>query len=239
MEKLSPVTKDINAISLEPSLCLMLFDSNVLSQAHISELTASWLTADEKQILDRRRLLTAKKEFVASRGMIKLALARHFQLDVRSINIHFDQQDTCLKASRYQQAGPKEYQEVLPVQICISHSHGKVLVAMSRQSTRLGVDLEWRKPERPWLKLARHFYHARELTRIEREGVDSFYRTWTLKEALAKAIKQPIARLLSQDITPMLDPFTVISSQYQDFDISLITDLPSAQVELTVLNALF
>ncbi|WP_281556746.1 4'-phosphopantetheinyl transferase superfamily protein [Thalassomonas sp. RHCl1] len=239
MEKLPPVTKNINAISLESPLCLMLFDSNVLSQAHIGELAESWLIADEKQILDKRRLLTAKKEFVASRGMIKLALARHFQLDVQAINIHFDQQDTCLKASRYQQANPETQQELLPVQICISHSHGKVLVAMSMQSNRLGVDLEWRKPERPWLKLARHFYHAREITRIEQGGVDSFYRIWTLKEALAKAIKQPIARLLSQDIIPMLDPFTVMSSQHQDFDISLITDLPLAQVELTVLDALF
>lgn len=239
MEKLFPVTKNIKTINLDAPLSLMLFDSNTLSQSQISELAECWLTVNEKQTLDRRRLLTAKKEFIASRGMIKLALARYFQLDVQAINIHFDQQDTCLKASRYQQACPESHQEVLPIQICISHSHGKVLVAMSRQSTCLGVDLEWRKPDRPWLKLARHFYHASEITRIEQEGLDSFYRIWTLKEALAKAIKQPIARLLSQDIIPMLDPFTVISSQYQDFDISLITDFPLTQPELTVLDSLF
>ncbi|WDE13414.1 4'-phosphopantetheinyl transferase family protein [Thalassomonas haliotis] len=238
MEKLLPVTKEIDAISLESPLCLVLFDSNVLSQAQMSELAENWLTPEEKQILDRRRLLSAKKEFVASRGMIKLLLARYFQLDVQAINIFFDQQDTCLKASRYRDACPEISREVLPVQICIAHSHGKVLVAMSRQSSCLGVDLEWRKLERPWLKLARHFYHAREVTRIEQEGVDSFYRIWTLKEALAKAIKQPIARLLSQDITPMLDPFTVISARYQDFDISLLTDLPLAQTELAILDSL-
>ena len=64
-----------------------------------------------------------------------------------------------------------------------------------------------------------------------------FYRIWTLKEALAKAVKQPIARLLSQHIAPMLAPYTVISGQYLDFDLSLITDLPLQQAELTVIES--
>ncbi|WDE03786.1 4'-phosphopantetheinyl transferase superfamily protein [Thalassomonas viridans] len=234
METLLPTTRDFKAVSLDTALCLCIFDSNALSQRQMEVLADNWLTADETQTLDKRRLLTAKKEFVASRGIIKLVLARHLQLDVKAINIFFDQEDTCLKACIYQQTD----REMLPVQICISHSHGLVLVAMSLQSSRLGVDLEQRKPERRWLKLARHFYHARETARIEKEGMDTFYRIWTLKEALAKAIKQPIARLLSQDIQPMLDPFTVISGQYRDFDISLLTDLPIEQAELTVLDSL-
>lgn len=231
MKKLYPVNAHFKDIHFDTEVCLLFFNSSALSDADLPILANNQLSAQEKLTFEKRKQLIAKKEFIVSRVMIKQSVAQLFGLDHRQLNVFFDQQESCLKVLFNHQP--------LPIQVCISHSHGNVIVALSRTSTKLGIDLEICKPTRPWLKLARHFYHPDEISQIEEQGVARFYRTWTLKEALAKAIKEPIAKLLSQNIYQQLEQFTVISGNYQDLDISLITDIQLNNVELNLVNQLF
>lgn len=73
----------------------------------------------------------------------------------------------------------------------ISHSANLVLCGLAR-SGRLGVDVERIRPRRDWDGLARVALHP-----VEREELGllpenlrwtGFYRAWTMKEALAKAL---------------------------------------------------
>lgn len=71
----------------------------------------------------------------------------------------------------------------------ISHSGRKVLCAVGRVRA-LGVDVEQIRPRSDWDGLAARVLHPEERTRLA--GADGrwegFYRAWTLKEALAKAL---------------------------------------------------
>lgn len=81
----------------------------------------------------------------------------------------------------------------LRVHFNLSHSHGAIVCAVSRDR-EVGVDVEdWSRPVQ-YLDLAERYFEAREfahLTRLERERLPAaFFAIWTLKEAFVKAIGQ-------------------------------------------------
>ena len=121
--------------------------------------------------------------------------------------------------------------ELLDVNVVISHSHQHVGVALSLGSrTVLGLDIEKIDEKRPFQKLAAHFYPKQEACAIG-DNVDTFFRVWTLKEAFAKAAKQSISTLLSHPILPLLENIQaqVLCEQWQQFDVSLITATEQVQ----------
>lgn len=78
-----------------------------------------------------------------------------------------------------------------PVSFNISHSGSHGLIAFAPYDG-LGVDLEERAPERDFDGIGRSVYGPDERRRLTaaagREKVDLFYRLWSLKEALIKAL---------------------------------------------------
>jgi 4'-phosphopantetheinyl transferase len=85
----------------------------------------------------------------------------------------------------------------------ISHSGDTVLCALGRVA-RIGVDVEQIRPRRNWEGLATRVLHPVERRRLaglpEEVRWEGFYRSWTQKEALAKALgvglALPFARIL-------------------------------------------
>lgn len=73
----------------------------------------------------------------------------------------------------------------------ISHS-GDVVALAFAASGRLGVDVEYRKPLRDLLSLARTTFRSDEFAELvglpEAERVEAFFRIWTRKEAMLKAL---------------------------------------------------
>ena len=71
-------------------------------------------------------------------------------------------------------------------EVSLSHSRSVVACAISDRGP-VGIDVEYCAPERPLLGLAATAFGAGERLAVESGGAASFYRIWTLREALAKA----------------------------------------------------
>ncbi len=72
-----------------------------------------------------------------------------------------------------------------------SHSGGRAVVAVARHLPRLGVDLEYVKPGRDGLAIARRYFAPQEQSLLATLPATArsraFVRLWTAKEALLKA----------------------------------------------------
>jgi 4'-phosphopantetheinyl transferase len=221
-------------VNADASMDVYLFNSNTIVSEQVTALAAQYLQPQEQIIFAKRKQLQAKQEYLASRFIIKTYVSQYFGYDFDSLTVLFDDKDTCLKVYQHGQA--------IALHSCISHSHGQVLVALvpsaELQSIQLGVDLEWLSTKRSLEKVAKHYYHNEELracmaqTEYVAKGVTedvtekkskavhakALYRIWTLKEALAKAIKQPIATLLRDNVFEHCQPLNVRSGRYEALD---------------------
>ncbi len=72
------------------------------------------------------------------------------------------------------------------IEVSLSHS-GLFALAAITDLGQIGVDLEYRVPERSIYELANYAFGRQEQGIVESEGPVAFYRIWTLREALAKA----------------------------------------------------
>lgn len=221
-----------------------LFNSNNIASQQLTALAAQYLHPQEQVVFAKRKQRQAKQEYLASRVIIKAYASKCLGYNFSSLTVQFDDKDTCLKV--YQD------DQVIPLHSCISHSHGQVLIALvpikhtamqalAIEPIQLGVDLEWISTKRSLEKVAKHYYHGEELqaciAQTELVSADmakavhskALYRIWTLKEALAKAIKQPIAKLLRDNVFAHCQPLQVHSGLYaageQVFDVSIISNL--------------
>ncbi|MFT5805869.1 MAG: 4'-phosphopantetheinyl transferase [Moritella dasanensis] len=243
-------------VNADAPMDVYLFNSNTIASEQITALAAQYLQPQEQSIFTKRKQLQAKQEYLASRFIIKTYASQYFGYDFDSLTVLFDDKDTCLKVYQHGQA--------IALHSCISHSNGQVLVALvpnkqsaALQTIQLGVDLEWLSTKRSLDKVAKHYYHSEELraciaqaenvTKGVAEDVTekinkvrhakALYRIWTLKEALAKAIKQPIATLLRDNVFEYCQSLNVRSGRYEalgeasgevaskTFDISIISDI--------------
>lgn len=216
-----------------------LFDSNSIASEQITALAERYLAPQEYAIFSKRKQQQAQQEYLASRLLIKNYASKRLGYDFAELYVLFDNQDNCLHIYHNN--------AVIPLRCCISHSHGQVLIALvpikaTAPAIKLGIDLELISAKRSLEKVAKHYYHEQEQLAClaQTEGIltdpannrhkQALYRIWTLKEALAKAIKQPIAKLLRDNVFAHCEPLNVHSGCYyvkhqQTFDISIISDL--------------
>ena len=211
-----------------------LFNSNTIDSEQLTALAEHHLHPREQAVFAKRKQLQAQQEYLASRFIIKTYASQYLGYSFESLYVLFDSKDTCLKV--YHQ------DEAISLHCCISHSRGHVLIALlptkkitTNQGIKLGVDLEWISTKRSLDKVAKHYYHSEELRACMAQAVNAkaLYRIWTLKEALAKAIKQPMAKLLRDNVFDYCQPLNVQSGSYQHtdgecgevFDISIISNI--------------
>jgi hypothetical protein len=70
-----------------------------------------------------------------------------------------------------------------------SKSHSRTMIAVAAGDApdlRLGIDIEWKKPDRPFDAIAGLFVDVAGRT----IGIDAFYRAWTFGEAYFKAFQR-------------------------------------------------
>ena len=196
-------------------LDIYLYDSLQLDPERLAELARDYLHPREQAVFARRKHTQAQQEFIASRCLLKAYVSKYFAYNYRDLAVLFDEQSRCLQLIHAGQA--------LPISCCISHSHGQLLLAISMSPlAQLGVDLEHCSTRRSLSKLANRYYHKQELQACAQMPERSLYRIWTLKEALAKALKRPLAELLRENIFSHCANLNVASADYIDFDISVI-----------------
>lgn len=81
--------------------------------------------------------------------------------------------------------------------VSLSHTDGVVAVALA-ESGSIGIDVE-RHRQRDFSALAAQAFGPLEQARVAVGGEAAFYRIWTLREAMAKATSEGLARVLAGD----------------------------------------
>jgi 4'-phosphopantetheinyl transferase len=146
------------------------------------------LTAPEQERAARIRVGLARSEFVIGRGFLRRLLAAATGIAPREVPIEFGGwgKPQCAAAIH----GPD---------FNVAHSRGVILIALSSGGP-IGIDAEWINPNVELLDVARASFGSADVARIEKaeEGearLRAFYRSWTRREAIAKADGRGLAYL--------------------------------------------
>ena len=142
------------------------------------EFLKATLSPGEQARGERRRLEKARRQYIASQGVLRDILGRY--LGQGPGDVHFE----------YGEAGKPELAGGHELRFNLTHSHEMALCAVAR-GREVGVDVEFIRP-RPLLEqVARRFFADGEVRLLlalpESERVEAFYRCWTRKEAYMKA----------------------------------------------------
>lgn len=195
---------------------IFIFNSNLINDKSISVLAESYLKKNEMNLFNKRKKQQAQKEYIATRTIIKQYFSALLSLPFSSLSVLFD--DNCKLLKVYHD------NTALPVCCCISHSSGYVAVAVTQTQCKLGIDLERVSKKRNLTRIANQYFHTRELEICKNRNERSFYRLWTLKEALAKATCRSIVQILSENIFEYDRKFSLRSGHIDTFDLSIICD---------------
>jgi len=150
------------------------------------------LSDDEVARAERFVFERDRHRYIAARGRMREVLAR--LLGATPADLRFD----------YSSHGKPS----LPLGLHFNLSHSEALAALGVSRThQLGVDVEHVRPLKE--DIAERFFSQAEVTALralpEDEQLEAFYRCWTRKEAVVKAIGEGLSRPLdSFDVT--LDP---------------------------------
>jgi phosphopantetheinyl transferase len=124
--------------------------------------------------------------------------------------------------------------------ISIAHT-GNIVAAAASAVGPIGIDVEYRDPDRDLNRLARAAYGPSECQAVTRYGVSAFYRIWTLREAIGKATGDGMALVTDRiDRVPicMMDGSLVAAGDEwlfaheviaQDFSLALAVRVASAE----------
>ena len=129
--------------------------------------------------------------------------------------------------------------------ISIAHT-GNIVAAAASAVGAIGIDVEYRDPDRDLNRLALAAYGPAECQAVTRYGVSAFYRIWTLREAISKATGDGMALVTDRiDRVPicMMDGSLVAAGDEwlfaheviaQDFSLALVVRVASAEARSAV-----
>jgi len=152
------------------------------------------LSPQEQQRADRLRFAVHQRRFIASRGALRRILGQY--LNCPPDQLAFDYGD---------QGKPVLVPGINPLdlQFNLSHSEALTLVAIAPQHP-VGVDLECRRSMNNLSALTRRFFSPAEFDAIQgcpaAEQELLFFRYWTAKEALLKAMGQGLSQLQTVEV---------------------------------------
>ena len=145
------------------------------------EQCRSWLSEEERRREDRFVRQEDQLRHVLAHGSIRAVLARYTGLDPWSVTF---QMGTTGKPALAETNNGRHR-----VHFNLSHSHGRMLIAVARDQV-VGADLEQIRDKVEVVKLAERFYAPLERDRVAGvtglEQVKRFYRYWVAKEAVLK-----------------------------------------------------
>ena len=143
---------------------------------------AAWLDTSDRERWKRIRGAGARREFALCRAALRCHLGQ--RLDCGNERLTFG-------ALRYGKPFVIVNGRRVPYGFNVSHGGGHALIAFAT-GVSIGVDVEARSPRRDLDGMAARFCGSNEraaLATVEgQEKTNLFYRLWTLKEALVKAL---------------------------------------------------
>jgi 4'-phosphopantetheinyl transferase len=138
------------------------------------------LSSDEQARGQRYLVPKARRQFVETRGLLRLLLGAYLQTDPKNLDFHYsDNGKPCLA----QASGGAL------LQFNVSHSQERVLYAVSAHHA-VGIDLEGVNPLISYQDIAHRICTPQEWAIFNRLPADqqsqAFFKIWTRKEALVK-----------------------------------------------------
>ena len=150
------------------------------------------LAADERARAQRFHFQKDRKRFVVRRGLLRAILGRYQGVEPDRLQFCY---------------GPHGKPELTSdcggETLCfnLSHSEGLALYAVTRQR-RIGVDLEYIRPELVQEEIAERFFSPREVAALRTLSgymqQQAFFDCWTRKEAYIKAVGEGLSLPLDQ-----------------------------------------
>ena len=138
------------------------------------------LAADERERRDRLRFEEDRRRFAVTRMGLRLLLGGYSEADPAGLSFAYS------PAGKPSLAGVK-----MDIRFNVSHSHEYAMVAIGR-GQEIGADLEFQREDVQSEDLANRFfsqYERRVLLEIpQAERTAAFFKIWTAKEALIKAM---------------------------------------------------
>ncbi|MBU3021181.1 4'-phosphopantetheinyl transferase superfamily protein [Aestuariibacter sp. A3R04] len=180
-----------------------------------------WLSEKELTRLAGMKSPRRQAEFTLSRFLIKreLGLTKH-----NASRIHLSLLKGYLRADGYPGSA-----------IALSHSAGTIaFTVFDPRQHSLGLDIEVHNEKRNVSELSNLFNPAEHTA-----SAIEFYRIWTLKEALAKALNQPLQTILSSSVLHLLAQhnFSFHSETPADMTWSVVHNMsPSVPVTIHALQ---
>ena len=179
-----PKSKGISYRGVE-QICLPLAEvhtwSYVWQNAAESEICAAVLSPEEKERGTKYRDRDAGLRWMAARTFLRSILAAYTETPPRDIQLLVSDQGKPFLAGK----------NPLSLRFNITHSGEYAIVAISREHS-VGVDIEKIKPNFDYESIMSISFSNNERKLFsglaESERLNTFYRIWTLKEAVAKAI---------------------------------------------------
>lgn len=150
------------------------------------------LSPDEQQRAERFVFPEHRANFIVARARLRQILAKYQSVAAA---------DLCFEYNAYGKPSLLSVDNQAPLHFNVSHSHQLAIYAFHEHSP-VGVDIEWMKPNVEFVALASRFFSVREAAIIQSLSeplqLAAFYRCWTRKEALLKALGEGLSFPLNQ-----------------------------------------
>ncbi len=150
----------------------------------LDDLAAS-LAEDERRRAVRFHFDADRQRFIAARGVLRRLIGHYLQMPPAEV------------AFQYGPQGKPQLRDAAPPRLCfnLAHSGDLALYAFARDC-RLGVDIEWSREVLEAMSIARKYFTPAESEHLQATGANrmaAFFRLWTRKEAVIKAVGTGIA----------------------------------------------
>jgi 4'-phosphopantetheinyl transferase len=176
----------------------------------IAPLLQTFLDSDERDRLERFRQLDDRRRFLAGHAGLRILLGAALGMSPHALRFT---RGTHGKPALVRSPGERT------LEFNLAHSGGVALVAIA-DATPLGVDVEEIRPLPDRDAIATRFFHPTESAELaalaETDRDPAFFRTWTRKEAVTKAL----GRGLSLD----LNVFRISRVAGRDLEVRFFAD---------------
>jgi 4'-phosphopantetheinyl transferase len=157
---------------------IWLIDLQLTPEEEVSRFAL--LSEDEKQRARRFQLAKHQRRFIAARSSLRTILSFYLATPPEAIQFIYSEHHKPFLAPAHHSS----------IQFNLTHSSDTAVIAVNKQFA-VGVDIEKMKPKE-MLPLAKRFFSQQEYTALStlpaQEQITAFYRLWSRKEALIKAV---------------------------------------------------
>jgi 4'-phosphopantetheinyl transferase len=156
-----------------------------LGSPESEQLIADFLTPADHGAVERHRRPHRRHQSLVGRALLRRLLENEAGLPRQVCSIAYDHNGRPALCSHRMQ---------LTIDISVTHSRDRVACAITVFGL-VGIDIEYRSAHRAADRIAQASFGPSERRAVEAAAAAAFYRLWTLREAMAKALGQSLLQL--------------------------------------------